>query len=569
MAKKWQYCNKKSEKDNIEIQKLEENYKISKLLATIMVNRGIYEDKAEVFLNPTRNDFHNPFDMPDMEKAVQRILQAVENNEKTIIYGDYDVDGITSITILKKYLKDRGLECDYYIPNRLKEGYGLNTEAIEKIVKDGYNLIITVDCGITANEEIEMANRLGTDIIITDHHEPGEKIPTEAVAVIDCKRKDNKYPFKELCGAGVAFKLCQAISQKLKLDEKEYLKYLDIACIGTISDIVPLIDENRVITKLGLKLVNCTKNLGLNALLKSIGYNKIDSTAIAFGVAPRINACGRMGNADIAIKLLLCDNLKEAEILVRKTQEYNVKRQSEERKIYEEAINQIKIKKKENEDVFILSGKDWHTGVIGIVSSKITEKYYRPSILIGFNNDDMIGKGSGRSIKGFDLHKALMECKEYLSGFGGHTMAVGVSINKNNLQTFETKLLQIAKQSELSMLIPTLDIDETIIIDDLKKQEVESLSMLEPFGEANSMPIFAFKNLKIDSIRWLSEGKHLRLTLKSNKNTFINAIGFNMEQYTNEFKIGDRIDLAGNLEINSFNGFDSIQINIKDIMQSI
>ena len=503
MAKKWQYYNqKKDEEKNKEIRKIQDAFQISELLATIMVNRGIYEEKAEVFLKPTRNDFHNPFDMPDTEKAVKRILQAIKNKEKTIIYGDYDVDGITSTTILKNYLKDRGLECDYYIPNRLTEGYGLNKEAIEKIIKEGYTLIITVDCGITANEEVNIANKLGTDTIITDHHEPGEKLPEKAVAVIDCKRKDNKYPFKELCGAGVALKLCQAISQKLELDEKEHLKYLDIACIGTVSDIVPLVDENRVITKLGLKLVNCTKNLGLSVLLKTIGYNKIDSTTIAFGVAPRLNACGRMGDADIAIKLLLCNNLKEAENLVRKTQEYNTKRQNEEKKIYEDAINQIETQKKENQDALVLNGKDWHTGVIGIVSSKITDKYYRPSILIGFNNDDKIGKGSGRSIKGFDLYKALMDCKEYLSGFGGHTMAVGVAINEENLQNFETLFLKIAKKSKLSMLTPTLDIDEIIIIDDINKQIVESLSMLEPFGEANAMPIFAFKNLKID---WLKK----------------------------------------------------------------
>ena len=395
MAKKWEYYNTKKDEEEInKIEKIQEKYKISKLLATIMVNRGIGLEEAEVFLNPTRHDFHNPFEMPDMEKAVERILEAIEKKEKIIIYGDYDVDGITSTTILKSFLKDRGLECDYYIPNRLEEGYGLNKLAIEKIVKEGYTLIITVDCGITAVEEVELAKKSGTDVIVTDHHEPGEKLPDKAIAIIDCKRKDNKYPFRELCGAGVAFKLCQAISQKLNLDEKEHLKYLDIACIGTVSDIVPLINENRVVTKLGLKLVNCTKNLGLNVLLKSIGYNKADSMSIAFGVAPRINACGRMGDAEVAIKLLLCDNTDEAEILVRKMQNYNAKRQDEEKKIYEEAINQIETQGIESQDAFVLSGANWHTGVMGIVSSKITEKYYRPSILIGFNNEEEIGKGS-------------------------------------------------------------------------------------------------------------------------------------------------------------------------------
>lgn len=392
MIKKWQYYTKKDNEK--EIEKLEKKFNISKLVSSIMLNRGISEEKAKVFLNPTRYDFYNPFEMPDMEKAVQRILKALENKEKTIIYGDYDVDGITSTTILKSFFKERGLECDYYIPNRLKEGYGLNKNAIEKISKEGYTLIITVDCGITGNEEIDLAKSLGIDTIVTDHHEPAEEIPKQAIAIIDCKRKDNKYPFRELCGAGVAFKLCQAISQKLNLDEKEYLKYLDIACIGTISDIVPLVDENRVITKLGLKLVKCTKNLGLKVLLKSIGYNKIDSTSIAFGVAPRINACGRMGDADVAIKLFLCDNLEQADILVSKMQAYNLQRQNEEKKIYEEALNQIESNNLENQEAFILNGQNWHTGVIGIVSSKITEKFYKPSILIGFNDNDQIGKGS-------------------------------------------------------------------------------------------------------------------------------------------------------------------------------
>lgn len=397
MTKKWQYYNKKDNEE--EIEKIKKKFHISKLLSSIMINRGISEEKAEVFLNPKRHDFYNPYKMPDMEIAVQRILKAIDNKEKTIIYGDYDVDGITSTTILKSFLKERGLECDYYIPNRLKEGYGLNKKAIEKISKEGYTLIITVDCGITGNEEIELAKKLGIDTIVTDHHEPAEELPKHAIAIIDCKRKDNTYPFKELCGAGVAFKVCQAISQKLNLDEKEYLKYLDIACIGTISDIVPLVDENRVITKLGLKLVKCTKNLGLQVLLKSIGYNKIDSIAIAFGVAPRINACGRMGDANIAIKLFLCDNLEEANILVDKMQSYNIQRQNEEKKIYEEAINQIELNCLENQEAFILSGENWHTGVIGIVSSKITEKFYKPSILIGFNNNDLIGKGSRKKYK--------------------------------------------------------------------------------------------------------------------------------------------------------------------------
>lgn len=266
MRKKWKYYENKNRQEAL---KLQEKYGLNSLISEILANREITTENAEIFLNPNRHDFHDPFQMPDMEKAVQRILQAIENKEKTIIFGDYDVDGITSSTVLKSFLKDRGLEVGNYIPNRLKEGYGLNKEAVEKIANENYTLMITVDCGITGNEEIEYAKTFGIETIVTDHHEPAETLP-DALAVVDCKRKDNKYPFRELAGVGVAFKLAQAISIKMNLDEKEYLKYLDIVAIGTISDIVPLVDENRVITKLGLKLVRCTKNIGLKAILNEI-----------------------------------------------------------------------------------------------------------------------------------------------------------------------------------------------------------------------------------------------------------------------------------------------------------
>ena len=432
MSKKWQYY------ENIdieEVKKLQEKYKINSLLATVLVNRGITVEKAEVFLNPTRHDFYDPFSMPDMPKAVDRIIQAIEKKEKVIIYGDYDVDGITSITVLKSFLRDRGLDVAEYIPNRLSEGYGLNKEAVEKIAKQGFTLMITVDCGITGVEEVEYAKSLGMETIVTDHHEPGDIIP-DAIAVVDCKRKDNKYSFRELAGVGVVFKLTQAISKKLELDEKEYLKYLDIVSIGTISDIVPLVDENRVITKLGLKLVECTKNLGLNAILSEIGMNKIDSSVVSFGVAPRINACGRMGYAEEALKLLLSNNSSDAKKLAQSLKKYNNDRQAEEKKIFNEAINQIKEQKLENSNSICLAGENWHSGVIGIVASKITEMFFKPCILICLEEGSDLGKGSGRSIPGFDLHEALMKCQEVLEGFGGHSMAVGLAVKKQNSYGF-------------------------------------------------------------------------------------------------------------------------------------
>lgn len=563
MNKKWQIF----EPDKNKIEEIKSKYRVNQLLATILANRNILkEEDIRLFLNPTRNDFYNPFLITDMDIAVNRIIKAIENKENITIYGDYDVDGITSITVLKSFLNDIGVETNTYIPNRLIEGYGLNKEAIDKISKKGCNLMITVDCGISAIEEIEYANSLGIETIITDHHEAGNEIP-KAIAVIDNKRKDSKYPFRELAGVGVVFKLIQAIGITLKLKEESYLKYLDIVCIGTISDIVPLVDENRVIAKLGLLLVAQTKNIGLRSIINSSGYNKIDSNTISFGVAPRINACGRMGKAEEALELFLSKDKNEVNELTNKLNEHNRKRQETEKAIFENALEKIKAEHLDENKAIIVGGENWHHGVIGIVSSKITEMYFKPNILLSFEEDG-IGKGSGRSIPGFDLHEALMKCSDTIEKFGGHSMAVGITVKKDNLEKFKKEFEQIATQSKIDEIIPIINIDAKVDLSDIDKEMVESLKQLEPFGEANKMPVFAFKNLKIDSIRALSEGKHLKLTLKDN-NYIINAIGFNIGYLANEYRIGDKIDVAGVLEINTFNGVDNLQINIKDIMKSI
>ena len=562
MNKKWQVYQVEDEK----VEELEKKYSINKLLATILVNRGITEeDKIEKFLKPKRSDFYDPYGMPDMNIAVERIIKAIENKEKTIIYGDYDVDGITSVTVLKSFLEERGLQVAEYIPNRLEEGYGLNKKAVEYIASQGYTLMITVDCGISAIEEVQYANELGIETIVTDHHEPGNELPN-ALAVVDAKRKDNTYQFRNLAGVVVVFKLIQALGIKMGLDEKEYLKYLDIVCIGTISDIVPLVDENRVIVKLGLKLVEQTRNLGLRAILQSSGYSEIDSSTISFGVAPRINACGRMGHQEEALKLFLSKDINEVNELTQKLNEYNRLRQETEKNIYADAIAQIERDGLDNNNTIVVMGKNWHHGVIGIVSSKITEIYFKPSILLCEEEDN--GKGSGRSIPGFDLYEALTECKESIDKFGGHSMAVGINVKKDKFEEFKQKLEQIAKEKHIEEIVPILKIDAQISLDEINKDMVDSLKELEPFGEENKTPLFAFKNLKIDSIRALSEGKHLKLTLKDNKN-IVNAIGFNLGELANDYKIGDKVDVVGNLEINSFNGVDNIQINIKDLMKSV
>lgn len=545
MNKKWEFYEENNEKI-IEIAK---KHNISELLTKILVNRGIIDDKEiDTFLNPTRNDFYDPYLMPDMEKAVERIIKAINNQEKVMIYGDYDVDGITSITVLKKFLEERGLKTGHYIPNRLEEGYGLNENAIRSIAEQKYTLMITVDCGISGIEEVDLANQLGIETIITDHHEQLENLPN-AYAIINAKRKDSQYPFRGLAGCGAVFKLIQAISIRLKLEEKEFLKYLDIVCVGTISDIVPLVDENRVIAKLGLKLVAQTRNIGLRELILQSGYRKIDSNTISFGVAPRINACGRMGYQEEALDLFLTNNIEEAKKITARLNSYNVERQTKEKDIFEQAIKELEKEDIKNLNTIVLSGDNWHHGVIGIVASKLTEKFYKPTILICFEDD--IGKGSGRSLPGFDLHEALVESSAYLEKYGGHEMAVGLSLKKEKYNDFKLAFEEIAKSKNIQQIIPVIKIDSIITAKDVNKKTIEELEMLEPFGEKNKNPIFVYKNLKIDSIRALSEGKHLKLTLKDD-NLLINAIGFNLGHLSEEYLIGDKIDIAGNLEINKY-----------------
>lgn len=559
MNKKWE-VNKYNEN---EVNELLKECNISRLLAILLCSRGIVaKEQVDLYLSPTRKDFYNPFLMPDMQKAVDRIINAIKNKEKVIIYGDYDVDGITSTTVLKQFLAERGLIVDWYIPNRLNEGYGLNKNAIKEINDKGYKLIITVDCGISALEEIKYANDLGMEVIVTDHHEPVEVLP-QCLAVVDAKRKDNIYPYNQLAGVGVVFKLIQALSIKLNLEEKEFLKFLDLVAVGTISDIVPLKDENRVIAKLGLKLVEVTKNIGLKTLISVLGFKKIDSTAISFGVAPRINASGRMGVQEKALNLFLTDNYEEAKKITQELNEFNNDRQAEEQKIFKEALEMLK--KENDKSSIILGNENWHHGVIGIVASKITDMYFKPSILLCFEENE--GKGSGRSIPGFDLHKALMECSKDIKKFGGHSMAIGITIEKDKFESFKNDFEKYAEQTNIKEIVPIVNIDAEISLKDLSIDIVKQLELLEPFGEANKMPQFLFKNMKIIAIRAISEGKHLKLKLKQD-NYIIDAIGFNMGELSNLYQIEDRIDVVGNIGVNTFNGMENLQINIKDIRKA-
>ncbi len=413
-------------------------------------------------------------------------------------------------------------------------------------------------------DEVAYANSLGIETIITDHHETLDELP-KASAIINPKRKDSSYPFRGLAGVGVVFKLIQALSMALELEEKEYLKYLDLVCIGTISDIVPLVDENRVIAKLGLKLVEVTRNIGLRELIKSSKYKKIDSNMVSFGIAPRINACGRMGHAEEALQLFLTENIVEAVRITENLNRYNTERQSTEKRIFDEALGKIKQDGEDNSKAIILGSDGWHHGVIGIVASKITDLFYKPTILICFEGEE--GKGSGRSVLGFDLHNALCQTSQYLEKYGGHEMAVGLSLKKAQFGEFRKAFEKVASESNLEEILPIIKIDAEITANCMNKEIIEQIELLEPFGEANKMPIFIYKGLKIDSIRALSDGRHLKLTLKDG-NTWMEAIGFNMGNLAEEYLIGDKVDVVGVLELNVFNKRESIQINIRDIRKS-
>ncbi len=561
MIKKWEAY----EINDKAVEEMSKENNISKCLATVLYNRGIEKNKIHNFLYPEIKDLYDPFLFKGMDLAVARIIKAINNKEHITIYGDYDVDGITSTMILMKFLKSREAMVDYYLPNRLTEGYGLNNEAVDEIFERGTNLLITVDCGISAHDEVEYAKSKGIDVIITDHHECPEKLPN-AIAVIDAKRDDNTYPCSVLAGCGVSFKVVQALVKELGLDDEEFLRFLDIAALGTIADIVPLVDENRVIVKFGLEAIKKTSNIGLKALINVSGVKTIDSGGISFGLAPRINACGRMGKAELALKMLLTENFKEANEIANELQKMNFERQEVEKEILNEALEQIKEQHLDKDKIMVMGNEKWHHGVIGIVSSKITETYYKPSILVSFEDGE--GKGSGRSVDGFDLHSALSSCQDLLLKYGGHEMAIGLTMKKENFEEFKKKINEYAKDILPDDAIPTVRYDMEITNKDITMEKVQELKLLEPYGEGNLPPLFAYKNVRVDSIRTLSNDKHLKLNIKDEHRIF-SAIAFNMGNKKNEIRMGERADILHTLEINSYNGINMIQLNIKDIKKSI
>lgn len=558
--KKW-ICN---DCDNDLALSISHKFGVSHLVAKILVNRGITaDDEIRDFLFADEKQFLDPFLLSGMQAAADRIKKAVAESEMIAVYGDYDVDGITSTYIVYDYLKSIGASVIYYIPDRASEGYGLNNSAIDLLCEKQTTLIITVDVGINAFLEVGYAASKGIDVIVTDHHTPGNVLPS-AVAVINPKLPGNVYPNCNLAGVGVAFKLVYAISgcDKLILD-----KYCPFACIGTIADMVPLVGENRFIASYGLEKMKHTLNIGLKALLEvsGIDISLITSSSISFALAPRLNAAGRIATAENSVRLFACNNKDEAIKIAKELDEGNKLRQNTEQEIIEEALKMIDENKLYEDDVIVVAKEGWHHGVIGIVASKITDKFYKPCTVISLGSDGC-AKASGRSISGFNLFDALSACEDLLTKFGGHELAAGFSLDCDKVDVFRKRINEYAKLIlTKDILTPVLNIDAEIDSKELNLKTAYELKILEPHGVGNKTPVLCVKDANVANVKLHRGGKHAFVTFEKGRNSFTSP-AFNMADRADNFSCGDVLDLAGTLSVNNYRGIENMQFITRDIL---
>ena len=557
--------------DNKTEELFSNEFGINPIISQILVNRGILSiEAARRYLYSSLNDLHSPFLMKDMRQGVARLLKAIHDKEKIIIYGDYDADGITSVVILFKFIKEITPFIDYYIPDRIEEGYGLKKTAIEKFKNDNVRLIITVDCGISDLEEISYARLLGIDTIVLDHHEISGSLPC-AVASINPNREDCSFPFKGLAGVGIAFNFLIALRGSLnkegfwKNNNYPNLKeYLDIVTLGTIGDIAPLIDENRIFTKIGLELITEGQRLGIKALKEVSGVDNqnIDSLKASFSLIPRINAAGRIASPSEAVKLLLTDDLAEARVLAGKLDSYNRQRQLMEKKILSDILEIIGSDTSiEKMNSLVFASDKWHPGVIGIVASRLVELFNRPSFIISLQNG--VGKGSGRSVSGFNIYKGIQQCEHLLLSFGGHYHAAGISIKEENIQDFTDLLDEITGSSSDSFGIASqITIDTECPIENIRPDWIAQLEMLAPFGSKNPEPLLYARNVNASSLIIVGNN-HLKMMLNSNGASF-DSIWFNMGKYLTALN-GTNFDIVFTPQINNWSGSPDIQLKIKDV----
>ncbi|MDQ0975716.1 single-stranded-DNA-specific exonuclease [Neobacillus niacini] len=544
------------------VETLVNELKITPLVASLLINRGLNTvDSARYFLFG-KEQFHDPFLLKGMDIAVNRIREAIERQEPILIFGDYDADGVSSTTVLMLTLRDLGANVQFYIPNRFTEGYGPNETAFRRASENGIKLIITVDTGISAIHEAAIAKELGLDLIITDHHEPGPVLP-EALAIIHPKLPDSVYPFRELAGVGVAFKVAHALYGEVP----EQL--LEIAVIGTIADLVSLKDENRLIAKKGLEKLKVTKNKGLKAILKVAGADQqnINEETIGFSLAPRINAVGRLENADMAVELLLTDDPFEAEALAQEMDELNKTRQSIVNSITTEAIEEVERNYPIDSNSVLVIGKEgWNAGVIGIVASRLVEKFYRPTIVLSFDKEKGLAKGSARSIAGFDLFKNLSECRDILPHFGGHPMAAGMTLKLEDVSDLRQRLNNLAnEQLTKDDFIPITTLDHQIKVDEINLSALGELNLLAPFGMDNPKPKVLISNVQISTMRKIgSEQNHLKVMVHDN-GTNLDGIGFGLGPLVDHISPASKISIIGELAVNEWNNIRKPQIFIQDV----
>jgi single-stranded-DNA-specific exonuclease len=558
---KWLLKNKAT---NEVVKYLCEKYHFSHITAQLLVQRNITTSEAvDSFFKPTIDHLHDPYLMKDMDKAVERIFLALENDEKILIYGDYDVDGTTAVSLVYDYLKKYSNNISTYIPDRYTEGYGISFKGIDFAEDNDISLIIALDCGIKSIDKVDYANVNNIDFIICDHHTPGDELP-KAIAVLNPKRLDCQYPYKELCGCGVGFKLIQAIAVKNGERVETLIPYLDLVATAIAADIVPMTGENRVLTKLGLEVINNMPRNGIKAMIMNINKKSLNIRDVVFIIAPRINAAGRIKHGNYAVQLLTEFDLDQALIFAKEIEELNIERKGLDQQITLEALAQIIENKEQDRFSTVVFQEDWHKGVIGIVASRLTETYYRPT-LVFTGKTDIIG-ASARSIKCFDLYEALEKCEAVLIQFGGHKFAAGLTLKKENFDLFKAKFEQVVSEKlTKEMLIPSMEVDLVIDFKDINEILIQEIKQFEPFGPENMTPVFASENLKDTGYGKTigQNNEHLKLFLKQNQSEGYSAIGFGL---------GDKITSTKNpfwgaftIDENEFNGNVTIQLNLRDL----
>ncbi len=569
LNKKWVFANAEAET----VDRLKEDQGLSPLLAQLMVNRGLGDpDKARFFLDARLDTAHDPFLMRGMDVAVRRIVQAIQNRETVTVYGDYDVDGVTSAALMVHFFRELDAPFDYYLPNRMEEGYGLNNQALETIKARGSKLVITADTGITALSQVAHANKIGMEVIVTDHHQIAVEGLPDALAVLNPHQPDCDYPFKFLSGVGIIFKLASGIRRGL-LDagwDAERLpnlkKHLDLFTLGTIADMSPLIDENHVLTSHGLEALRTSVKPGVIALKSVVGIDgKVDSSSVGFGMGPRLNAAGRLGQPDRGLHLLVSSDLNEAMEMAKSLEALNEERKETQKWCFEEAEylleRQVDL---ENENVIVLASENFHQGVIGIVASKLAEKFYRPAILIALEEGK--GKGSARSIPSFNLVKAMTQCSEHLIQYGGHAYAAGLNIEEGRVDDFRKAINQVGdKYLTEDCLVAELKVDTTLSMPDITHELYKEIEILEPFGQMNKIPIFISRDVRARDVKFVGrEDNHVRFRAFQG-NQFRNVIGFNLAHAFQSIDASEPVDIVYELHRNTWGGRNSIEIKLLDL----